>query len=84
MSESQFIQEAKHRAALLTGSFNPGKAIVWVQRNDNRQRILCLQEETRKYLSYDSTPQAVSFGVSWMLFRRYKPLFLVLIRGPWC
>lgn len=60
MAESQFMQEVSHRAMLLTGSFNPGKAIVWVRKADNRQRIIRLQEETRQYLSGDSTPQAVS------------------------
>lgn len=60
MSESLFIQEARHRGTLLAGSFNPGKAITWVRKNDNRSRILCLQEETRKYLSGESTPQEVS------------------------
>ncbi|EHK0248297.1 hypothetical protein P3M95_004189 [Salmonella enterica] len=60
MSESQFIQEVRHRAHLLSGSFNPGKAITWVQKAGNYQRILNLQEETRKYLSGDFTPQEVS------------------------
>ncbi|EHM2213795.1 hypothetical protein MDN04_004610 [Salmonella enterica] len=60
MSESQFIQEVRHRADMLTGSFNPGKAIMWVQKTGNYQRIQSLQEETRKYLSGDFTPQEVS------------------------
>lgn len=29
MSESQFIQEVRLRASLLTGSFNPDRAIRW-------------------------------------------------------
>lgn len=60
MSESQFVQEVRHRANLLSGSFNPGRAIMWVQKTGNYQRILNLQEETRKYLSGDFTPQEVS------------------------
>ncbi|EIE5010489.1 hypothetical protein K8N77_004803 [Salmonella enterica] len=60
MSESPFIQEVRHRTTLLTTSFNPGKAIIWVQKTDNLRRILSLQEDTRKYLSGDSTPQEVS------------------------
>jgi hypothetical protein len=49
-----------HRASLLTSSFNPGRAIKWVNNADNHQRLLCLQEETRKYLSGDVTPHEVS------------------------
>ncbi|EIQ0974830.1 hypothetical protein OZ248_004368 [Salmonella enterica] len=60
MPESHFIQEVRHRATLLTASFNPGRAIIWARKTDNRRRILCLQEDTRKYLSGDSTPQEVS------------------------
>lgn len=60
MAESQFMQEVSHRARLLTGSFNPGKAIVWVRKTDNRQRIMSLQEETRQYMAGDRTPQVVS------------------------
>ncbi|EHW8690785.1 hypothetical protein ACHZNU_004575 [Salmonella enterica] len=60
MSESPFIQEVRHRASLLTGSFNPGRAMNWVRKTGNRRRLLLLQEETRQYLSGDSTPQEVS------------------------
>ncbi|EBO0412306.1 hypothetical protein DPM37_23330 [Salmonella enterica] len=60
MSESQFIQEVRHRASLLTESFNPGRAITWVRKADNRRQILCLQEKTRRYLSGENTPQEVS------------------------
>lgn len=60
MPESQFIQEVRHRADMLAGSFNPGKAIIWAQKAGNYQRILDLLEETRKYLSGDFTPQEVS------------------------
>lgn len=60
MSENQFIQVVRHRGALLTGSFNPGKAITWVRKNDNHRRILCLQEESRKYLLGESSAQEVS------------------------
>ncbi|EJF0847409.1 hypothetical protein RYW84_004549 [Salmonella enterica] len=60
MSESLFIQEVRHRAGLLIGSFNPGRAIRWVSNPGNHQRLFCLLEETRQYLSGDSTPQEVS------------------------
>lgn len=60
MNNSDFSREVMHRAALLTGSFNPGRAITWVRKTDNRRRIVSLQEETRKYLSGDITPQEVS------------------------
>ncbi|EKS6154856.1 hypothetical protein QCB07_003002 [Salmonella enterica] len=60
MPESHFMQVVSHRATLLTGSFNPGKAINWVRKTDNRQRIFCLQEETRKYLSGDFSAREVS------------------------
>ncbi|EMG4445025.1 hypothetical protein V2Y97_001719 [Salmonella enterica] len=60
MSETPFIQEVSHRAGLLTGSFNPGRAITWVRKTGNRRRLLCLLEETRQYLTGDSTPQEVS------------------------
>lgn len=63
MSESPFIQEVRHRSSLLTGSFNPGRAIRWVSKPGNHQRLFCLQEETRQYLSGDSTPQEV--GAFW-------------------
>lgn len=45
MPESQFIQEVRHRADMLAGSFNPGKAIIWAQKAGNYQRILDLLEE---------------------------------------
>ncbi|WP_174566799.1 hypothetical protein [Salmonella enterica] len=60
MAESLFIQEVRHRGVLLTGSFRPGKAIKWVREKNNHQRLLCLQEETRKYLSGGHTAQEVS------------------------
>ncbi|EHW0602528.1 hypothetical protein NNT64_005428 [Salmonella enterica] len=66
MSESQFIQEVRHRASLLTESFNPGKAITWVRKADNRLQILYLQEETRKYLSGENTSQEVSAFWGWL------------------
>ncbi|EIQ4461831.1 hypothetical protein LU540_004539 [Salmonella enterica] len=59
MDDSDFTREVIHRASLLTGSFNPGRAIRWVSKSDNHQRLLRLQEETRKYLSGDFTTQAV-------------------------
>ncbi|EJS5026737.1 hypothetical protein RO060_004779 [Salmonella enterica] len=60
MSESPFIEEVRHRAGLLTGSLNPGRAITWVWKTGNRRRLLFLLEETRQYLSGNSTPQEVS------------------------
>ncbi|EAV8166494.1 hypothetical protein CEN04_22625 [Salmonella enterica subsp. enterica serovar Muenchen] len=59
MSESQFVQEVRLRENMFVGSFNPGKAIIWVQKAGNYQRILELLEETRKYLAGDFTPQEV-------------------------
>lgn len=60
MPEEQFIREINHRSNLLIESFNPRKAINWVRKMNNRHRILCLQEETRKYLSGEFTSQEVS------------------------
>lgn len=60
MPQSQFMQEVSHRAALLTVSLNPGRAINWVQKAGNRQRLFLLQEETRKYLSGDVSPTEVA------------------------
>ncbi len=60
MPEIQFIQEVMHRADLLTGSFNPGRAIKWVRQEGNIQRIYRLRDETRHYLSGDFTSQNVS------------------------
>ncbi|MFG5979970.1 hypothetical protein N4Q71_30790, partial [Salmonella enterica subsp. enterica serovar Montevideo] len=60
MSENQFIQEVRHRASLLNGSFNPGKAINWVRKTNNLKRIQCLYEDTRKYLSEDFSEEEVS------------------------
>lgn len=58
--DNDFTREVMHRAALLTGSFNPGRAIRWVSKADNHQCLLCLQEETRKYLSGDFSTHEVS------------------------
>lgn len=60
MSESQFIQEVRHRAVLLTGSFNPGKGITWVRKTDNIRLIFFLLEDTRKYLPGDRTQEEIS------------------------
>ncbi|HBB6657810.1 TPA: hypothetical protein G8Z02_004582 [Salmonella enterica] len=60
MAESPFIEEVRHRTVLLTGNFRPGKAIKWVNEKDNYNRLLCLQEETRKYLSGEHTSPEVS------------------------
>ncbi len=60
IAESQFIQEARHRAGLLFGSFCPGKALKWARIQGNRQRLRYLQAETRKYLSANHTQQEVS------------------------
>ncbi|EAA3226802.1 hypothetical protein ACV2HJ_16805 [Salmonella enterica subsp. enterica serovar Miami] len=57
MSESQFIQEVRHRASLLTGSFNPDRAIRWGRQGGNLQWINQLQAGTRQYLSGNCTPQ---------------------------
>lgn len=59
MTETYFSQEVWHRANMLIGSFNPGKAIIWVQKEGNYQRMLNLQEETRKYLTIEVTLQEV-------------------------
>lgn len=57
---SQFMREVHHRANLLIEGFNPGKALNWVRNMDNRYRLFCLQNETRKYLSGELSPQEVS------------------------
>lgn len=58
--DNAFAGEVMHRATLLTHSFIPGRAIRWVRKRDNYQRIQYLQEETRKYMSGDFTAQEVS------------------------
>ncbi|HBZ9867750.1 TPA: hypothetical protein MND73_004730 [Salmonella enterica subsp. houtenae] len=59
MSENPFIQEARRRADLLIGSFNPGKAINWFSKPGNKQRLMNLLKETGKYMSGGSTQQEV-------------------------
>ncbi|EJN6080870.1 hypothetical protein RC452_004364 [Salmonella enterica] len=60
MADSAFIREVNHRASLLTGSFNPGRAINWVRQEGNIQRIYRLQSDTRQYLAGDIPQYEVS------------------------
>jgi hypothetical protein len=60
MFDNDFTREVLHRSALLTGCFNPGRAMKWVRKADNRKELLRLLEDSRKYMSGYFTPQDVS------------------------
>lgn len=84
MPESQFMQEVSHRTALLTGSLNPGRAINWVQKAGNRQRLFLLQEEARKYLSGVTRLRQKwrRSGTGWKPLRIYRHLSVSGLRRP--
>ncbi|EAA3660358.1 hypothetical protein QDX91_004528 [Salmonella enterica] len=60
MSDELFMKEAIHRAALLTDSLNPGKAIEWCREKDNLQLLLYMEKRTGNFIHSKASPQEIS------------------------
>ncbi|EDC7616487.1 hypothetical protein BJO33_10325 [Salmonella enterica subsp. enterica serovar Infantis] len=59
LSEPLFMAEVKHRASLLSGCFNPGKALTWQRSGDNRTLFTQLLEETSAFMSGEYTAEDI-------------------------
>ncbi|EDJ9087997.1 hypothetical protein GFI45_23535 [Salmonella enterica subsp. enterica] len=77
LSEPLFMAEVKHRASLLSGCFNPGKALAWQRTGDNRKLFNQLLDDTGVFMTREYTPEDIK--AFWDRFS-HSPELMKLIR----
>ncbi|MCU6261847.1 hypothetical protein [Escherichia coli] len=77
LSEPLFLAEVKHRASLLSGCFNPGKALTWQRTGDNRKLFKQLLDDTGVFMTGEYTQEDIK--TFWERFS-HSPELMKLIR----